>query len=96
MGAAAAQTFLKASLGHAMVSHGMGMAGDRVPMFKGCKQGAPENPVLWKLILDEALGPLLRKWQKRGCGIYLSAAEAGPDGNTPKSWGDIGWVNCLA
>lgn len=31
-------------------------------MWKGCRQGAPESPALWTILLDEVLGRLIRSW----------------------------------
>lgn len=76
-GSAAAEAFLMASIGHAVVPHWVGMAGDRTPNFKGCKQGLPESPALWNLILDEALGPLRKECQSRGCGVKPSCTRGG-------------------
>lgn len=45
--AAAAKAVMEASIGQALVPHCTGMARDRVPIHKGCKQGAPESPVVW-------------------------------------------------
>lgn len=30
-------------------------------IWTGCKQGAPESPILWNILLDEALEPALAK-----------------------------------
>lgn len=73
--------------------------GTGVPInHEGCKQGAPESPVLWNMLLDEAMGPVPEEWQRMGIGIYLPAFEAeGPDGDAPRNWGGAaGWVNLLA
>lgn len=43
---AAAQACMKTRIGHVVVPHRRGMSGDWVPIHKGCKQGAPESPVL--------------------------------------------------
>lgn len=59
------------------------MAGGRIPISRGCKQGPPESPVSWDLILDEALGPLLGEWYRRGCGVYLLALETAPQEGAP-------------
>lgn len=65
----------------------MGMAGYRAPIHKGCKQGAPEWPVLWNFLLGEALGARMKEWQRRGCGVYLLAFAVGPQETACKSWG---------
>lgn len=48
LGAAAVQAFMKASIGQDIMPRWTGMAGDRAPTHKGCKQDAPESPALRK------------------------------------------------
>lgn len=51
-----------------------------MPTWTGCRQGAPESPALWKLLLDEAMGPLIRAWQHMEMGIYVPTLAMGHQG----------------
>lgn len=55
------------------------------------------RPALWNLILDEAVGLVLREWHRKGYGIYIPALAADPNGNAPRSQEDSAClVKCLA
>lgn len=64
------------------------MTVDRAPIHKGCKQEALESPVLWHVLLDEAFGPPMPEWQRKGSGVYLGAFAAGPDGRLELAYAD--------
>lgn len=55
-------------MGHSLTPSWHGMTGEEVPIWKGCTQGAPESPALWNILLDEAVGPVLRRCQELGYG----------------------------
>lgn len=58
----------------------------QLPIHKGCRRGAPESPVLWNLVLDEATGETLRSWQARQMGARLpNLAGAGDVGTRNKA-----------
>lgn len=66
-----------------------------MPVFKGGKQGLLESAL--SLILDEALGPLLAEWQRKGCGVDLAMLTTDPQVPAPWSWVDAaGWITLLA
>lgn len=50
-----------------MASPRMATPGTCVPIRKGPKQGAPESPVLWNLLVDEALGAVLAELEGGVC-----------------------------
>lgn len=51
---------MTASIGHATVPYWMGMTGEWVSICTCCKQGAPDSPLMWHILLDEALGPFVK------------------------------------
>lgn len=63
--------------------------GGSVPVYKGCKQGAPESQPLWNVMLDETMAPLLRKRQRAGRGAYLPSLIAGDEHCRPRTWADV-------
>lgn len=87
---------MKTMSGHCLAPERMGLQGEHMPFQKVFKEGAPESPVLWHVLLDEDVGPLLEEWQRR-VGIYLPAFLGDPDGETRRNWGVAdGWVDILA
>lgn len=61
---------------------GLGVLRDRF-LSAGCRQGSPQSLVLWNLILDEALGPLVVEWQRKGCSVSRPSLTADPQGPAP-------------
>lgn len=65
----------------------MGSTGDGVPVHKGCKQGAPESPPLWSILLHDVMALVPEKWQQAGCGYHLHAVAA--DDGERRPWADM-------
>ena len=57
------QCQMAASLGH--------VSAPQVDMHRGLPQGAPESPLLFTLVSEMVLRPLLYRWRKRGSGWLL-------------------------
>lgn len=66
----------------------MGFSGEEVRIWKGCRQGGPERPTLWNILLDEVLPPVLARWQRTGKRFYLPTLAAAQHGQAPRNHGD--------
>lgn len=75
----------------AMVPNLMGTAGGRIPISKGCRQIAPEHPVLWN-ILDGAFSPLSTRRHRVGCALHKTRA---PEEHPPHGLGRCGGLGAL-
>lgn len=73
MGHAGALAMMNTICSHSLIPHWLGLTRDAVSVHEGCRQGAPESPPLWNVMLDEVMAPVLRAWQQEGRGDYLLA-----------------------
>lgn len=55
---------------------GRGWEGPPVRIGRGCRLGAPEGSHLCNIVKDEARGPIVEEWDRRGFGVKLPAHEA--------------------
>lgn len=84
MKAGLSDAFLNAVSRHCLVPEWMGLPGEGVPIHKGCKEGAPENPVFRNALLDQTLGPSVQECPWRRVGINVAAFAVDPDGKAPE------------
>lgn len=60
-----------------------------------CRLMVPSG-CLWSVIVDEAVGPIMKEWRRKGYGICLPALVADTERAAFRSWGErVGWVNVL-
>lgn len=96
MGAGAARVMMNVIMGHPLAPSRHVMPGEEVPVFKGCKQGAPEIPALCNTLLDDAVAPVLQRWEQMGLGVCAPAFAADHHNSQPNSRGDrAGWITHL-
>ena len=48
-----------------------GASGPRIRLRRGCRQGQMDVPLLWALVLDEILTPVITGWTEKGWGLIL-------------------------
>lgn len=72
----------------------MGIRRDKVPIYKGCLQGATESPSLWITQLEDVMAPTLSLWQRKASGVYLRNLVVDRSGTLLGSKGDtVVWVS---
>lgn len=92
VGPSSAGAFMKAVTGRGVIPEWMAIPGKIMPMHAGCKQCAPENPVLGNLLRDEAPGPVLEEWQRSGVAICVH----GPGAERYGAGNAVRWIHLLA
>lgn len=55
-----------------------------------CRQGAPESPVLWNIVLDNVLGPVRPEWKRLGYGVRLPFLTGAVGDQEPRNQADAG------
>lgn len=62
---------MKCVIGHRLAPSWMNLGAGPVTIAKGCCEGAPESPILWNMVLDDALGDAARRWNEKGYRVAL-------------------------
>lgn len=81
---------MKIMHGHSLVSYWFRFAG----RLGRCTQCAPEIPQLWNILLNEAMAPVIPRWQQEKTRFFTSRLVAADGGRKPRTWADAApWCN---